>query len=238
MPWISWPNPRSTPELETQKVQNVYPNQPLHTTRTSRALRRPRCRRQLSSDYPPPRAGDGAPRAHPRLPARSSRQEKGLEIPPVRATCLHAKLRSAATWSTQTPKEGLMPRYQQGSIRQIKRAEGMAWVLRYYTTRTDGKRVEHMVSIGLVRDIGPKKADASREADRQKLRETINQVQPFQGKPSTFGQLTIKRLSLWIGKSLRHPDEQKQCQTGGRQAEQDCSFQDGGALGSCFQLPH
>ena len=82
-----------------------------------------------------------------------------------------------------------MPRYQQGSIRQIKRAEGMAWVLRYYTTRTDGKRVEHMVSIGLVRDIGPKKADASREADRQKLRETINQVQPFQGKPSTFGQL-------------------------------------------------
>src|SRR6266487_4840178 len=40
-----------------------------------------------------------------------------------------------------------------------------------------------------VKDIGPKKADASREADRQKLRETINQLQPFQGKPSTFGQL-------------------------------------------------
>src|SRR6266487_601335 len=40
-----------------------------------------------------------------------------------------------------------------------------------------------------VKDIGPKKADASREADRQKLRETINQLQPFQGKPRTFGQL-------------------------------------------------
>src|SRR5229473_1536087 len=57
-----------------------------------------------------------------------------------------------------------MPRYQQGSIRQIKRADGMTWVLRYYTTRADGKRVEHMVALGLVKDIGPKKADASREA--------------------------------------------------------------------------
>lgn len=82
-----------------------------------------------------------------------------------------------------------MPRYQEGSIRQIRRAEGMTWVLRYYTTRADGKRVEHMVGIGLVKDIGPKKADASRETDRQKLRETINQLQPFQGKPRTFGQL-------------------------------------------------
>ena len=71
-----------------------------------------------------------------------------------------------------------MPRYQEGSIRQVKRAEGMTWVLRYYTTRADGKRVEHMVAIGLVKDIGPKKADASREADRQKLRETINHYNP------------------------------------------------------------
>jgi hypothetical protein len=65
----------------------------------------------------------------------------------------------------------------------------MTWILRYYKTRADGKRVEHTVTIGLVKDIGPKKADASREADRQKLRETINQLQPFQGKPMTFGQL-------------------------------------------------
>jgi hypothetical protein len=62
-------------------------------------------------------------------------------------------------------------------------------VLRYYTTRADGKRVEHMVAIGLVKNIGPRKADASREADRQKLRETINQLKPFQGQPRTFGQL-------------------------------------------------
>ena len=75
-----------------------------------------------------------------------------------------------------------MPRYQEGSIRQIKRAEGMTWVLRYYATRADGKRVEHTVAIGLVKDIGPKKADASREADRQKLRETINHTTALPGK--------------------------------------------------------
>ena len=82
-----------------------------------------------------------------------------------------------------------MPRYQKGSIRQIKRADGMTWILRHYIRRADGKRVEHTVTIGLVEDVGPKKADAEREVDRQKLRETINQLQPFQGRPRTFGQL-------------------------------------------------
>jgi len=82
-----------------------------------------------------------------------------------------------------------MPRYQIGSLRKIMRAEGPTWVLRYYATRSDGKRVERTTAIGLVRDIGPSLADASREVDRQKLRETINQFQPFQGTPRTFGQL-------------------------------------------------
>jgi len=82
-----------------------------------------------------------------------------------------------------------MPRYQEGSIRQIECADGMTRVLRYYATRADGKRVEHTVAIGLVKDVGPKKADACREVDSQKLRETTNQLQPFQGKPRTFGQL-------------------------------------------------
>ena len=82
-----------------------------------------------------------------------------------------------------------MPRYQVGSVRKIKRAEGLTWVLRYYATRSDGKRVERTTAIGLVQDIGPSPADASREVDRQNLRETINQLQPFQGKPRTFGQL-------------------------------------------------
>ena len=82
-----------------------------------------------------------------------------------------------------------MPRYQVGSLRKIMRAEGLTWVLRYYATRSDGKRVERTTSVGLVKDIGSSPADASREVDRQKLRETINQLQPFEGKPRTFGQL-------------------------------------------------
>lgn len=82
-----------------------------------------------------------------------------------------------------------MPRYQAGSIRKQKRAGGLTWVLRYRVTRADGKRVEHTTAIGLVSEIGPHAADASREANRQKLREAINQVQPFRGKPRTFGQL-------------------------------------------------
>ena len=82
-----------------------------------------------------------------------------------------------------------MPRYQIGSLRKIMRAEGLTWVLRYYATRSDGKRVERTTAIGLVKDIGSSPADASREVDRQKLRETINQLQPFQGTPRTFGQL-------------------------------------------------
>ena len=48
-----------------------------------------------------------------------------------------------------------MPRYQIGSIRKEKRAEGLTWVLRYYVTRSDGKRVERTTAIGLVEDIGP-----------------------------------------------------------------------------------
>src|SRR5438094_9098858 len=82
-----------------------------------------------------------------------------------------------------------MPRYQIGSIRKEKRAEGLTWVLRYYATRSDGKRVERTYACGLVRGNGPSPADASRDGDRQNLRETISQLQPFQGKPRTFGQL-------------------------------------------------
>jgi len=43
-----------------------------------------------------------------------------------------------------------MPRYQIGSLRKIMRAEGPTWVLRYYATRSDGKRVERTTAIGLV----------------------------------------------------------------------------------------
>jgi hypothetical protein len=54
-----------------------------------------------------------------------------------------------------------MPRYQVGSVRKEKRAEGLTWVLRYYATRADGKRVERTTAIGLVNDVGSTAADVS-----------------------------------------------------------------------------
>jgi integrase len=96
-----------------------------------------------------------------------------------------------------------MPRYQNGSPRIEDRAGGLTWVLRYYATRADGKRVERTIAIGLVEEIGSTLADAWREVDRQKLRETINQFQPFRGKPRTFGQLCQHYMEneLWIDQS-------------------------------------
>jgi hypothetical protein len=45
----------------------------------------------------------------PGYPLDPHAKKDGLEIPAVGAPRLHAKLRPAATWSTQTTKEGLMP---------------------------------------------------------------------------------------------------------------------------------
>lgn len=49
--------------------------------------------------------------------------------------------------------------------------------------------MENKIPIGLVKEIGSRETDASHEVDRQRLRETINQIEPFQGRPRTFGQL-------------------------------------------------
>lgn len=82
-----------------------------------------------------------------------------------------------------------MARYQNGSVRIENRAKGPAWVFRFQTTRSDGKRVEHKRPLGLVERIGPAEIDAWREVDRQRLREIANEIQPFRGKPSTYAQL-------------------------------------------------
>lgn len=82
-----------------------------------------------------------------------------------------------------------MARYQNGSVRVEQRAEGPTWVFRFYVTRCDGKRVEHKIALGLVPTIGAEESAAWREVDRQRLRENANKIQPFRGKPRTFGQL-------------------------------------------------
>ena len=82
-----------------------------------------------------------------------------------------------------------MARYQNGSVRIEQRSQGPTWVFRYYVTRSDGKRVEHKASLGLVKEIGSDESAAWREVDRQRLRENANQIKPFRGKLRTFGHL-------------------------------------------------
>ncbi len=41
----------------------------------------------------------------------------------------------------------------------MKRKEGATWVLRYRVTASDGRRVENIMHVGLVRDF-PKEKDA------------------------------------------------------------------------------
>ena len=56
-----------------------------------------------------------------------------------------------------------------GWLKQEKRKNGRTWVLRHMATRkTDGKRVEHKVAVGLVRDF-PSKSAAWQEVERQHL---------------------------------------------------------------------
>src|SRR5439155_6392240 len=63
--------------------------------------------------------------------------------------------------------------YQRGSLKKVKRRGGEIWVLRYRVTNSDGRRVENVMPIGLVREF-PKDKDARREADRLGLPVRIN----------------------------------------------------------------
>lgn len=64
--------------------------------------------------------------------------------------------------------------YQRGALRKVHRKAGDMWVVRYRVSRSDGKRVENTLPIGLVRDF-PKETDARREADRLGLLVRINE---------------------------------------------------------------
>ena len=67
-----------------------------------------------------------------------------------------------------------MARHQRGWLKQEMRTGGKTWVLFFRTVRkSDGKRVEHKVPIGLLKDL-PDKTSAWGEADKLHLR--LNQV--------------------------------------------------------------
>jgi integrase len=63
--------------------------------------------------------------------------------------------------------------YQRGSLKQVKRKAGLTWILRYRITQPDGRRVEHVRTVGFVADF-PKVKDARRELDRTGLLARIN----------------------------------------------------------------
>src|SRR5271170_5210117 len=80
------------------------------------------------------------------------------------------------------PAEKRTMAYQRGSLKKVRRKEGETWVLRYRVTSVDGRRVEHIATVGLVREF-PKDKDAWREVDRLGLGVRINDT-PAPGRAS------------------------------------------------------
>ena len=76
-------------------------------------------------------------------------------------------------------------RHQNGWLKKEERAQGETWVLHFRTTRkSDGKRVENKIRIGLVKDL-PEKSCAWAEVEKLHLH--INEVNSRRGV--TFGDL-------------------------------------------------
>src|SRR5467141_3852167 len=80
------------------------------------------------------------------------------------------------------PAEKRTMAYQRGSLKKVHRKEGETWVLRYRVTGAEGRRIEHIATVGLVRDF-PKDRDACREVDRLGLGVRINDT-PAAGRAS------------------------------------------------------
>ena len=80
-------------------------------------------------------------------------------------------------------------RFQKGSLKQVDRAEGRTWVLRYLVTRPeDGKRVEGTpLVVGLVWDY-PTKSSAKQRVVDLGLLEQIN-------SPQQTGKLTFQQIA-------------------------------------------
>jgi integrase len=72
--------------------------------------------------------------------------------------------------------------YQRGSLKKARRKEGETWLLRFRVTNAEGKRVEHLLPVGLVSKF-PKDRDAWREVERLGLGVRINDA-PAPGRVS------------------------------------------------------
>jgi len=84
----------------------------------------------------------------------------------------------------------------------MPRREGETWVLRYRVTHSDGRRVENIVPVGLVRDF-PKEKDAWREVDKLALLVRINDA-PCPGR-IRFAALAEHYLRADFGEDAVRP---------------------------------
>ena len=92
--------------------------------------------------------------------------------------------------------------YQRGSLKKVRRKEGESWVLRYRVTNAEGRRVENILPVGLVRDF-PTEKSAWREVDKQGLLVRVNEA-PAQGR-IRFNQLAEHYLKADFGEDAMRP---------------------------------
>jgi integrase len=96
--------------------------------------------------------------------------------------------------------------YQRGSLKAVKRKEGATWVLRHRVTASDGRRVENIMQVGLVRDF-PKEKDARREVDKLGLLLRINET-PCSGR-IRFSSLCEQYLKNDFGADAVRPKTER-----------------------------
>ncbi|MGA9686848.1 MAG: tyrosine-type recombinase/integrase, partial [Candidatus Sulfotelmatobacter sp.] len=120
----------------------------------------------MAAQQPPPQLGDGIPRP----------QGKSCWFQVVKPTFVRRPLRIiiySGIWLAQRRTQ-MTHRHQRGWLKKEKRSQGETWVLFFRTVRkSDGKRVEKKIPIGLVQDFSSKSC-AWTEVERQQLH--INQV--------------------------------------------------------------
>lgn len=93
--------------------------------------------------------------------------------------------------------------YQRGSLKKVSRKEGATWVLRFRVSNAEGRRVEHTLPVGLVRDF-PKEQDAWKEVDRLGLATRVNSDAPCPGR-TRFNVLAEHYLKADFGEDAVRP---------------------------------
>jgi integrase len=93
--------------------------------------------------------------------------------------------------------------YQRGSLKAVARKGGDTWVLRFRVNTAEGKRVEHGIPVGLLRDF-PTEKSAWKEVDRLGLLVRINAEEDSTGR-IRFDALAEFYLKADFGEDAMRP---------------------------------